>query len=95
MAEYLTLLGYTVQCEENAAAALAYANHHAVDLGIIDVQLSTGNGFELCREVHRRRSMPVILITGGLAAQVGAKALLAKSFSLAELNQSITSLLHK
>jgi len=62
------------------------------DLILLDVSLPDGSGFELCREVKRRSTIPVIFLTGHtaevdrvLGLEIGAEDYVTKPFSMREL----------
>ena len=82
-----------------ARAALAQSSY---DLMILDVNLGDGSGLDLLRELRRRSSMPVLLLTvhdletdvvAGL--ELGADDYVTKPFSLMILRSRVRALLRR
>ncbi|HNX97161.1 MAG TPA: response regulator, partial [Candidatus Aminicenantes bacterium] len=72
--------------------ARSFLQEATPDLILLDVSLPDGSGFELCREVKRRSTVPVIFLTGHtaevdrvLGLEIGAEDYVTKPFSVREL----------
>src|SRR5919202_5190712 len=93
------IIGYTLR-KEGHRAILAYSGEEALalversqpDLVVLDVMLPDVSGFDVCRKLRQRGSMPVILLTarGQEADRVwgldlGADDYITKPFSHREL----------
>jgi len=72
--------------------ARSFLQEATPDLILLDVSLPDGSGFELCREVKRRSTVPVIFLTGHtaevdrvLGLEIGAEDYVTKPFSMREL----------
>ena len=92
MADVLERQGFRVATASGAAEALELVG--GVDLVILDAMLPGTDGWEVCREVKRRRGplFPVIMVTGRTASEdvlrtfaAGADDYVAKPFSVVEL----------
>ena len=54
ISELLRAEGYSVSVSENAAGAERELRAHFPDLAVLDVLLPDGSGFDLCRRIHCR-----------------------------------------
>jgi DNA-binding response OmpR family regulator len=55
--------GYTTRVTGSASEAIALAAELQPDLILLDVMLSDGSGLDVCREVRRHSSVPIIMLT--------------------------------
>jgi signal transduction histidine kinase/ActR/RegA family two-component response regulator len=93
VSEMLVELGYGVTRAGSAAAALgAFANGRSVDLVFSDIMMPGGmNGYELAREIKRRRSDIPVLLTSGYSeaairdAEMAGIRILPKPYHIDEL----------
>ncbi len=93
----LGLEGYHTHAVVDGDQALAYLGRERIDLVLLDVMLPGRNGFEVLREIRRRRlDLPVILLTARtdeadkvLGLELGADDYVTKPFGLAELRARI------
>ena len=61
---YLTPLEYNIVSFESGDKVLEYISCNEVDLVLLDIMMPGENGFEVCREIKKRkRSIQVILVT--------------------------------
>ena len=100
--EYFDSKGYTVQCAHNGRDGLARALREEHDLVILDGMLPVLDGFEVLRQLRKRSSIPVIMLTArtqerdriaGLDA--GADDYLPKPFGPDELSARIRAVLRR
>ena len=65
LAEYLELNGYEVLCalDGNKGLELFYDNMHRIDLVLLDIMLPGINGDEVLKEIRKKSSTPVIMVT--------------------------------
>jgi len=100
-ARVLKRSGFDCLVAYDSPAALALFDSRQPALVLCDINLPTGDGFEIARYVRRKSpGTPVILMTThhnsnlpGQAARAGAARYLRKPFSNAELTSTIKSLL--
>src|SRR5699024_12140145 len=60
--EYLTEFGYTVIGAEDGVAALDLFNRD-INLVILDIQLPKMNGLEVLKEIRKKSTLPVLMLT--------------------------------
>lgn len=94
--------GYAVVKAMDAPAALREFEAEAPDLAILDINLPTGSGFDVCREIRRRSRVPVMMLTVRgeeadlvKALEIGADDYLTKPFSPRTLLARIKALLRR
>jgi two-component system response regulator CpxR len=100
--EYLERSDYTVECVHNGRDGLARALTCAHDLIILDGMLPALDGFEVLRQLRKRNSAPVILLTARAQEEhritgldSGADDYLPKPFSPGELSARIRAVLRR
>ena len=76
-----------------AAALVALESGSDLDLVLVDINLSDGNGLDVARSAHER-GMPVLLVTGACPqeAQVFAAGCLAKPYPQKDLLSAIEAI---
>ncbi len=62
-AEVLSLRGYEVVKASTAAETWEQLRWHSVDLIVLDIMLPDKNGVELCRELKKQYSIPILFLT--------------------------------
>jgi len=95
--------GYEVEVATDGDAALARATGDRWDVILLDVMLPRMDGFDVCRELRRRRvRTPVILLTAKvqeaekvLGLELGADDYVTKPFSPRELRARIKAVLRR
>ena len=103
LTDRLTLEGYAVQAIADGASALERAASEPFDLVLLDVMLPRLSGFDVLRELRRRRiETPVIMLTarGQIVDKVaglklGADDYVTKPFEMAELLARIEAKLRR
>ena len=101
-ARVLKAAGFDCLVAYDSPAALSLFDSRAPALVLSDINLPSGDGFQIARYVRQKSpDVPVVLMTGRhtinspqQAAQNGAARYLRKPFSNAELTATIKSLLH-
>jgi two-component system response regulator CpxR len=102
MAEYFARQSYQLDCAHNGRDGLARALEEHYDLVILDVMLPVLDGFEVLRQLRRRSSMPVIMLTARtqerdriMGLDTGADDYLPKPFGPDELMARIRAVLRR
>lgn len=97
----LKAAGRVVPCTDLAAARQALSAQH-FDLLLLDVNLPDGSGLDLCREVRRTSSVPILFLTARDAEydevaglEAGADDYIVKPFSLAVLRARVGAALRR
>ena len=101
--EDLARNGHEVEVVGDGDAALARAGSERWDLILLDVMLPKLDGYEVCRELRRRRNRtPIILLTAKvqeaekvLGLELGADDYVTKPFSPRELRARIKAVLRR
>jgi DNA-binding response OmpR family regulator len=99
---YLEHAGYAVALAGSGEEALAAAAVAPPDLVVLDLMLPGIDGFEVCRRLRQRRSVPVVMLTARgeeddriAGLQLGADDYVAKPFSPRELVLRVSSVLRR
>ncbi|HKF47633.1 MAG TPA: response regulator transcription factor [Terracidiphilus sp.] len=102
MREYFTQAGHRLECSYNGREGLSSAMNGAHDLVILDVMLPVLDGFAVLKQLRRRKSVPVIMLTARVQQQdriqgldAGADDYLPKPFDPDELLARIRAVLRR
>lgn len=94
--------GYKVTSAVTAGEAFDLLGEHSYDLILLDINLPDSTGFELCRELRRVSSVPVIFASARTSESdrisgfdIGGDDFLPKPYSMAELFSRIKALLRR
>jgi two-component system response regulator RegX3 len=101
--DVLVFNGYEATGAEDGAEGLRKALEESYDLIILDVMLPSLDGFSICREIRKKKSVQAILILTAKGAeddivtgfQAGADDYVSKPFSLRELMVRVEALLRR
>lgn len=92
--------GYKVKSASGQSEALSLLEKQTFDLALLDVSLSDGNGFVLCKAMKQSYSIPVIFLTASsdeystvTGFELGADDFIAKPFRPRELLMRIKNIL--
>ena len=98
----LKRLGFAVSCAADGVTALARAQSEKPDLVVIDIMLPGMDGLELCRQIRKSSSVPVVMLTAKdqeidkvMALEIGADDYMTKPFSVHELTARIRAHLRR
>ena len=102
--DFLTINGYNVFEAEDGETAieLVNAHMHELDLVLLDIMLPGRNGYEVLKEIRKRSSIPVIMLTAKSAEEdqldcfgYGADDYITKPYTLAILKAHIEAVLKR
>ncbi len=100
LAEYLSTEGYEVKSASGQIRALQMVGSEQFDLVLLDISLSDGNGFSVCKAIKADHNIPVIFLTASgdeystvTGFEVGADDYIAKPFRPRELVTRIKNIL--
>ncbi len=102
IAKFLRANGFHVLTSRNGAEMQEAIRRATVDLVVLDVMLPGTNGLDLCRDLRRTSSLPVIMLTAKgdeidriVGLEVGADDYLPKPFNPRELLARINAVLRR
>ncbi len=94
--------GYEVLCAYDGEAGLQYALKESPDLVVLDVMMPKMDGFEVCKKIREKYTMPIIMLTARdgevdivLGLELGADDYVTKPFGTRELMARIKANLRK
>jgi DNA-binding response OmpR family regulator len=102
MREFFDQTGHHLDCAFNGGEGLACALNGTYDLMILDLMLPVVDGFEVLKQLRRRKDLPVIMLTARVQQQdrihgldAGADDYLPKPFDPDELLARIRAVLRR
>ena len=100
--KYFISLGYSVNFASSSQSPTEILKSEFPNLIIIDIILPKQDGFELCREIRAKSTIPIILLSPFTSAsdrivgfEVGADDYIAKPFSPKELEIRVCNILNR
>jgi len=100
--DYLGKFGFGVEAVTHPAEGLRRIRQSPPDLVILDLMLPDMDGFEVCREIRRDSTLPIIMLTARgeitdrvVGLEMGADDYLPKPFEPRELVARIQSVLRR
>lgn len=102
LSSYLSINGFDIDAVGDGSAALHHLADRRYDLVVLDIMLPGASGLDVCREIRRRRTPPVLLLTA-LGAEddriegfeAGADDYMVKPFSPRELVARVEAILRR
>lgn len=102
ISEMLESYGYEVNQAENAAAAFNMLSNNKYHLVLLDINLPGTTGFEICRELRKVSSVPVIFASARTSEtdritgfDIGGDDYLPKPYSMKELLSRVNALIRR
>lgn len=99
---YLGGFGFTLKSSIHPVEGLQLLRSESFDLVILDVMLPEMDGFEVCRQIRKESSIPILMLTARgevmdriVGLEIGADDYLAKPFEPRELIARIQSILRR
>jgi two-component system OmpR family response regulator len=102
VAKFLRANGFRVHTARNGAEMAEAMRTKDIDLIVLDIMLPGTNGLELCRELRRSSSVPVVMLTAKgddvdriIGLEMGADDYLSKPFNPRELLARVNAVLRR
>ncbi len=99
---YLEKEGYTCITAENGKVALEKFSRESPDLIVLDIMMPEADGWQVCREIRKSSSTPIIMLTAKgetfdkvLGLELGADDYMVKPFETKELIARIKAVLRR
>ena len=100
--DYLELSGFDVEIESDGARGLEKALASDFDMYILDLMLPGMDGYQVCRELRQRSSVPIIILSAKgevfdkvLGLELGADDYMIKPFDSNELVARVKAVLRR
>jgi len=100
--DYLERADYRVTCVERGDQVISFAKRHDLDLILLDLMLPGMDGMEVCRELRKISTVPVIMITARveeidrlLGLELGADDYICKPYSPREVVARVKAVLRR
>ena len=94
--------GYEVVPATTGQEALDRFNENEIDLVVLDIMLPQVDGFEVCRQLRAKSSVPIIMLTAKaeefdkvLGLELGADDYITKPFSMREFRSRVKAVLRR
>jgi two-component system catabolic regulation response regulator CreB len=94
--------GFETICLTSGMSVIPMLSQNPIDLIILDIGLPDINGFELCKEIRKTHSVPVIFLTARIdeidrvvGLEIGADDYVTKPFSPRELCARVKAILRR
>ena len=102
LGEALAREGFDASVARTAAEALALARELEPDVVLLDLMLPDGSGFDVCRELRRESTVPIIIVSARgdepdriVGLELGADDYVTKPFSAREVAARIRAVLRR
>ena len=101
-AEYFNLFGVRTAAVYGADDCRAFSRENQTELILLDINLSGGNGFDLCRELRETTDIPILFISARtsdddkiVALNIGGDDYIQKPYSLGVLLAKVKAVLKR
>jgi two-component system response regulator MtrA len=98
----LTNAGFRVTAKSDGRDGLAQFRQEAFDVVVLDVMLPSLDGFEICREIRKDSSVPILMLTARtdttdvvVGLELGADDYVTKPFEMPELVARIRAVIRR
>lgn len=104
--EYFEMFGVSCAYVETATQCIAFLQENQVDVLLLDINLTEGSGFDLCKKVREQYDMPILFISARqsdddilIALNIGGDDYIKKPYALsvllAKVNVTLKRLKHQ
>lgn len=100
--EYALKENFKVDIAYDGDEALKYFENNHYDILLLDVMMPKKDGFEVCREIRKESSIPIIMVTARgedfekiMGLDIGADDYIVKPFSPAEVMARVRAILRR
>ncbi len=100
--EFLEGEGFMVYSADSHRGAMELLARYNFDIALLDISLTEGNGYDLCRSIKQRQDLPVIFVSASgdeysvvTGLDMGADDYIAKPFRPKELVSRIRTVLRR
>jgi len=101
-ADYLRNAGFETFCLVDGLAVVPWLKENSVDLILLDLMLPGRDGLDLCRDIRRFSTVPIIMVTARieevdrlLGLELGADDYICKPFSPREMTARVKAVLRR
>lgn len=101
-AEYFNIFDVSTAFVNSYEDAVTFLAEHQVSLLLLDINLGSRSGFELCKQIRRQYDMPILFISARTsdddiltALHIGGDDFIAKPFSLSILLAKVKAILKR
>lgn len=101
-AEYFNLFGVTAAVVYDAAECRRFFENNSADLLLLDINLGSESGFDLCRELREKTQIPILFISARssdddkiIALNIGGDDYIQKPYSLGVLLAKVKAVLKR
>jgi two-component system response regulator BaeR len=101
-ADYLHNAGFETFCLADGLAVVPWLKENSVDLILLDLMLPGRDGLDLCRDIRRFSTVPIIMVTARieevdrlLGLELGADDYICKPFSPREMTARVKAVLRR
>ena len=102
LSDYAKKEGYTVMIANDGKEALSLFSRNTFDLVLLDVMMPEMDGFQVCREIRKTSSVPIIMVTARgedferiMGLDMGADDYIVKPSSPGEVMARIRAILRR
>ncbi len=100
--EMLVFDGFDILSAKNTETFWDIAEHHRIDLFLLDLMLPDGNGLTIAKSIRQKSGVGIIILTGKsgetdrvVGLEIGADDYITKPFSPRELSARVASVLRR
>lgn len=102
VADFLVREGYSILEADNGRSALDILEQGIIDMVILDVMMPEHDGWTVCREIRKKSTLPIIMLTAKgeevdqlFAFEIGADEYITKPFSPKILTARVNALFRR